>query len=89
MPAYPAHDWMRTEHADLMPLPERALPKPPTSLVLSGELKDQESCLGVYTLVEDFSANGCPVWQHSSRDRYIAKYRNGTHTEQSSLIAIW
>jgi hypothetical protein len=37
---------------------------PPTTLVLSGELKFQSRCLGAYTLVAGSSAHGHPVWRH-------------------------
>ena len=78
-PHSPAHDWMRMEHAEHAEHAEHILSSfpPPASLVLTGELKDQETSLGVYVLVEDCTVNDCPVWQHISRDRCIAKYRNG------------
>ena len=46
---------------------------PPATLALSGTLKKQSACLGVYSLVPDREANGQPVWKHSSADYWIAK----------------
>ena len=55
-----------------------AAPPPPATLVLSGELKDQDTCLGVYDLVAGATVHGSPVWRHVSRDRFIARFRDGT-----------
>jgi hypothetical protein len=45
---------------------------PPAALSLRGELRHQESSLGLYWLVPDRKAYGQSVWKHESEDRWIA-----------------
>ena len=89
--ALPPYDWVL---ADLAPAPAPPQsqaqgpaptqgPPPPATLVLSGELKDQGPCLGVYGLVAGATVNGSPVWRHVSRDRCISKYRDGSWLVQT------
>ena len=86
--ALPSYEWVL---ADLAPAPAPPKspapatqghaqpdgPPPPATLVLSGELKDQGACLGVYDLVAGATVNESPVWRHASRDHFIARYRDG------------
>ena len=50
---------------------------PPAKLVLSGDVKHQHECLGVYTLVAGREAYGWPVWKHVSQDSWIARVSTG------------
>ena len=52
----PMHNWVRAELVappkSPAPPPSPPSPPPPATLVLSGELTDQGSCLGVYSLLD-------------------------------------
>ena len=71
----------------LPPPPPPSLPRPlcdggggrapPAKLVLAGDVKNQPSCQGVYTLVAGREAHGWPVWEHESNDRWIARVATG------------
>jgi len=54
--AEPMHNWVRGELVappkSPAPPPSPPSPRPPATLVLSGELTDQGSCLGVYSLLD-------------------------------------
>ena len=86
--ALPVHNWVRAELVappkSPAPPPSPPSPPPPATLVLSGELTDQGACLGVYSLLEDVQSHGAPVWRHTSRDRCIAHYENGTWLVQQA-----
>ena len=45
---------------------------PPATLELTGKLKEQTACLGLYALVPGRKAHGWPVWKHGWADRWIA-----------------
>jgi hypothetical protein len=49
----------------------------PTSLRLYGELEQDTECLGTYLLAPQRIANGKPVWQHATADRWIAVGSDG------------
>jgi len=55
---------------------------PPTTLVLSGELKHQSPCLGAYTLVAGRAAHWRPVWRHERGNSFIAKLADGNWAVQ-------
>ena len=57
--------------------PQPAVPPTAGSLVLTGDLKDQETCLGVYLHVPGCTVHGSPVWKHAQKDRWIARYADG------------
>ena len=87
--ALAVHDWVRAEPADppptssQSPSPFPATPPPPSTLVLAGELRDQGECLGVYCLL-DAKVYGGPVWQHRTRDRFLAKHKDGSWLVQQN-----
>ena len=57
-------------------------PQPPATLVLSGELKHQRKCLGVYALEAGRTAHGRAVWRHERGGICIAKTSSGNWVVQ-------
>lgn len=51
---------------------------PPESMTLWGKITYQHQCKGTYALVCNGVETGCPVWQHTTNDRWMMRHPSGT-----------